>query len=352
MNWRTDRAGGIGAVWGVVAVPGRSQAQLAPSWPKVIATTVRLWLQRRVLRVPDGPGADRLVRRRALVAGLSVLLAAAVATAGISLAGRQPADASRPAPTVRLSDAALAAAAANRELAATWIVTQVSRGVIVACDPLMCGVLQHDGFPAADLDPLGTGAGDPLGSGVVVSTAALRSELGSRLTSVYAPVALAAFGSGPSSVAVRVTAPGGAGAYLSAVHADLLARQRDGEQLLHNANVHVPAAGQAQLAAGRVDARLLITLAALAHTLPVDIRQFGDVGPGATAGTPMRSMTISAAPLPHDAGYLAEVLAFLRAQRAPFLATATVTGTGTAAVLQIVFTAPSPLGLLSAQTPK
>jgi hypothetical protein len=346
------RAGGTGAVWGVVVVPGSYQAQPAPSWSKVIATTLRLWLQRRVLRVPDGPDARRLARRRALVAGLSVLVTAAAATAGVTLTGRHQAGGSRPAATARLSDAALAAAAANRELAATWIAAQVSRGVIVACDPLMCADLQHDGFPAADLESLGAGSGDPLGSAVVVATAALRSELGPRLASVYAPVVLATFGRGPSAVDVRVTAPDGGAAYVSAARADLLARQQDGDQLLHNANVHVPAAGQAELAAGQVDSRLLITLAALANSVPVYIRQFGDAGPGAAAGTPMRSMTISAAPLPHGATYLADVLAFLRAQRAPFLATATVSGTGTAAVLQIVFTAPSPLGLLAAQTPK
>lgn len=339
-------------VWGVVAVPGSYQAQPAPSWLRVIATTLRLWLQRRVLRVPDGPGADRLSRRRALVSGLSVIVLAVAATAGITLSGRQPAAGRPPAATARLSDAALAAATANRELAARWIVAQVSRGVIVVCDPLMCTILQHAGFPAAGLEALGTGAGDPLGSGVVVSTAVLRSELGPRLASVYAPVVLASFGSGSGAVAVRVTAHDGAAAYLSAAHADLLARQQDGDQLLHSANVHVPAAAQAELAAGQVDSRLLITLATLAHTVPVYVRQFGDAGPGATASTPLRSMAISAAPLPHDAGYLAEVLAFLRAQRAPFAATATVSGTGAAAVLQIVFTAPSPLGLLSAQTSK
>jgi hypothetical protein len=353
VNWAGGvRAGGLGAAWGVVAVPGSFQAQSAPSWPKVIGTTLRLWLQRSVLRVPDGPAARRLARRRALVAGLSVLAVAAAATAGLTLASRAPASRSQPAATSRLSDAALAAAAENRELAATWIMAQVSRGVIVACDPLMCAILQHAGIPAADLEPLGTGSGDPLGSGVVVSTAALRSELGSRLVSVYAPVVLASFGSGQSAVAVRVTAPDGAAAYLSAARADLLARQRDGDQLLRNANLHLSAGAQGELAAGHVDARILITLAALAHSVPVYIQQFGDAGPGATAGTPLRSMTISAAPLPHDAGYLAEVLAFLRAQRAPFLATTTVSGTGAATVLQVVFPAPGPLGLLSAQTPK
>ena len=334
----------------MVTVPGSYQAQPAPSWPKVIATTLRLSVQRRVLRVPDGPGARGLAHRRALAAGLSVLALAAVATAGTVLAIRELPAATRPAASTQLSGAALAAAAKNRELAAGWIEAQISRGVIVACDPLMCSVLQQHGFPAANLEPLGTGSPDPLGSGVIVSTDALRSELGPRLASVYAPVVLASFGRGPSAVAVRVTAPEGAAAYLSAARSDLLAREQDGQQLLHNANIHASAAGQTELAAGQVDSRILVTLAALAHSVPVYIRQFGDAGPGATAGTPLRSMTISAVPVPHDAGYLANVVAFLRAQRAPFLATVTVAGAGAATVLQIVFTAPCPLGLLSAQT--
>jgi hypothetical protein len=246
----------------------------------------------------------------------------------------------------------MAAAARNRNLAAAWIAAQVSRGVIVACDPLMCTALERDGLPAGDLELLGTGAGDPLGSGVVVSTTAVRSELGSRLASVYAPTVLASFGGGPSSVAVRVTAPDGAAAYLSAAHTDVLARQQDGERLLRNGNVHVPQAGEAELVAGDVDSRLLITLATLANSVPVYVRQFGDAGPGAPAGTPLRSMAISGSVLLQRHGsYLDFVLAFLRAQRAPFLATARVSGTGAATVLTIAFTAPSPLGLLSAQSP-
>lgn len=353
VNWSDwSRAGRVGAAWGVGAVAGSYQTQPAPSWPKVIATTLRLSVQRRVLRVPDGPGSHRLARRRTLIAGLSVLAVAAVATVGITLAVRDLARGTRPPATTQLTGSALAAAAENRKLAAGWIAAQVSRGVIVACDPLMCSVLQQHGFPAADLEPLGTGSGDPLGSGVIVSTDALRSELGPRLASVYAPVVLASFGRGPSAVAVRVTAPDGAAAYLSAARGDLLAREQDGDQLLDNANVHVSAAGQTELAAGNVDSRILVTLAALADSGPVYVRQFSDAGPGATAGTPLRSMTISAVPVSHDAGYLADVLAFLRAQRAPFLATVTVSGTGAATVLEIVFAAPCPLGLLSAQTLK
>jgi hypothetical protein len=348
VNWPEGRrADRIRAVGGVVAVPGSYQEQQAPSWPRVIATTLRLWLQRRVLRVADGPDASRLARHRALLSVLSVLVAVA---AGLVLAQRPWAGSPESRP--RLTDRALAAAATNRTLAAAWIAAEVSRGVIVACDPLMCAALQREGFPAGDLDPLAVGAADPLGSGIVVSTVSLRSELGSRLATVYAPVVLASFGSGQSAVVVRVTAPDGAAAYVAAENADLLARQRDGQQLLRNPNISLPADCQAELADGYVDSRLLVTLAALAHSVPVHVRQFGDAGPGAPAGTALRSMTISGAVLlPHHASYLNVVLAFLRAQRAPFLATATVSGTGAATELTIAFTAPSPLGLLSAQPP-
>jgi hypothetical protein len=333
----------------VVALPGSYQQP--PSWPKVIATTLRLWLQRRVLRVADGPDAGRLARHRALLVGLPALVAAV--TAGLVVVVVQKPWAGNPGSRSRPDDRALAAAATNRDHAAAWIAADVGRGVIVACDPLMCAALQHDGFPPGDLDPLAVGAADPLGSGIVVSTLPVRNDLGQRLASVYAPVVLASFGSGQSSVVVRVTAPDGGAAYLAAAHSDLLARQQDGAQLLNNTNVHMRAAAQAELAAGLVDSRLLITLAALSHSVPVYIRQFGGAGPGATAGVPLRSMTISGAlPLPQDASYLGVVLAFLRAQRAPFAASTTVSGTGAGAVLQIEFTAPSPLGLLSAPTPK
>ena len=216
----------------------------------------------------------------------------------------------------------------------------------------MCQALLRDDFPAGDLEQLGTGTADPLGAGVVVSTTAVRSEFGARLVSVYAPAVLASFGSGEEMVAVLATAPDGAAAYLAAASADLVARQRAGAQLVHNANVHAPAAEQAELVGGQVDSRLLITLAALAHTLPVYIRGFGDAGPNGGADVPLRSMTIGGAvPLGAGGSYADAVLAFLKAQLPPFPTTATVAGTGAAAVLQITVTAPSQLGLLSAQPP-
>lgn len=338
-----------------------SSAAKPPPWLAVIATTLRLFVRRRVLRAGDRPAGSQSASRGALAAALPVLpvlVVAAVAATAVVILTRHPAASRVPqagqhqVSPERAGPAPVRVAAQNRKLAAAWITAQVSPGVVVACDPLMCQSLVGDGFPAGDLEQLGTGAADPLGAGVVVSTATVRSALGAGLVSVYAPAVLASFGSGPEMVSVLATAPDGAAAYQSAARADLLARQQAGAQLLHNPNVHAPPAAQAELADGEVDSRLLVTIAALTHLVPVYVREFGGAGPGAGADAPLRSLTISGAVrLARGGSYPETVLAFLQAQRPPYPTSATVAGSGSATVLQIAVTAPSPLGLLSAQPP-
>jgi len=186
--------------------------------------------------------------------------------------------------------------------------------------------------------------GDPFGSGIVMSTMAVRSQLGPRLATAYAPAVIASFGSGASLVQVRVTAVGGAAAYHSAMRADLLARKVAGGELNGNKAIRIPSSARAELADGRVDSRLLITLAALAHRVPVKIVRFSDSGPGASPGMPLRMLTVTAP----TAGYLRQLLIFLRAQRPPLRALVSQQGRGKATTVQIEFTAPSPTGLLSA----
>jgi hypothetical protein len=315
----------------------------APPWSQVIATTVRLWWQRHV----SEPRAKARRRGRYRQAGVAVLIAAllAVSVVAIRLAITRPAS-NDPAGhrTGSTADAGrLAAATASRDQAAAWITAQVGRGVIVSCDPLMCAALAQDGFPPANLASLGPSTADPLGSGIVVSTPAVRNELGTRLATVYAPLVIAAFGTGQSQVQVRVLAPDGAAAYLAALRADVQARQAAGRELLANKNVRMPAVASAQLAAGQVDMRLLITLAGLAHKYPVVIRSFGDTGPGAAPGVPLRSMTITAT----GQSYRRQVLGFLSAQRAPLLALTSVQTSGASVIVTIEFPAPAPLGLLN-----
>jgi hypothetical protein len=116
------------------------------------------------------------------------------------------------------------------------------------------------------------------------------------------------------------------------------ARRTAGLQLLADPRVSGSAAVRDDLAAGRVDARLLITLAALAAAEPVQIQAFGGGGPGASPGTPLRTAEIAAPTATAQA-----MLAFVRAQRPPYLPARSGLSRG---VLTVDFTAPSPLGLL------
>ena len=243
-------------------------------------------------------------------------------------------------------------AAAVRTQAAAWVARQVSRDAIVACDPAMCSALLAQGITSGNLLELGPATPDPLGSDVVVATAAVRSQFGGRLASVYAPGILASFGSGSLRIDVRAVAPDGAAAYQAALAGDLAARRVVGRELLGNPHLRVSPAARAALRAGQVDPRLLTTLAVLAATSPastgpVRVSAFGDSGPGASAGMPLRSAQITV-PSRAGLGRLRAMIAFVRAQRPPYLpARALITpGAGGSPVLSIGFSAPSPAGLL------
>jgi hypothetical protein len=332
------------------AAPARKlpDPPVEPSWPTVLATTGRLWLERRGLRRPVSADAvPRSAWRRFGLLGLAlVVFAAGALTIALIRQTAKDAAADPAGPSLR-------AATAVRDDAAAWIVKRVSPGAIVACDPFMCSVLQKRGFPAGSLLALGPSAGDPLGSAIVVATAALRSQFGRRLTGEYAPVAIAGFGSGSAGIQVLVTAQDGAASYLTALHADLRARRRGGTQLLGSDRIGCSAAAAAALSAGRVDARLLMTLPALAHQQPVQVLSFGGAAPGANRDIPLSTaeLAIPAGPAGHD--YLRSALALLRAQRAPLLASSMTTArlASGRTVLFVGFAAPSPLGLLGLSTP-
>ena len=237
-----------------------------------------------------------------------------------------------------VNSAAVNSAAAVRDQAAGWVTRQVSGAAIIACDPAMCAALAQRGVPSGNLLALRPGTGDPLGSDVVLGTAAVRGLFGSRLAAVYAPEVLASFGTGPARIDVRVVAPDGSAAYRRALAADRQARRAAGLQLLRDRRLTASPAARAALAAGQVDARLLITLAVLAASQPVQVTGFGVPAPGASPGLPLRTAELTA-----PAGAVHRMLAFLRAQRSPYLpAYAGRTGS----VLTVEFGAPAPLGLL------
>jgi hypothetical protein len=313
-----------------------------PSWLTVAGTTVRLWRERHRRHAP---------RRQRLVVVLSALVAMALG-AGVTLAftergaqqaaqrpaGRPPAAAGQPQ-----GENALQAAAADRHEAAAWIAAQVASSVVVACDPEMCGELQQAGFPAGQLMELQPSAPDPLGSLLVVATPVIRNQFGARLASVYAPQVIASFGSGAERVDVRYVAPDGSAAFESQLGKDKASRIAAGQQLLMNKRVQASAAARAALLAGRVDPRLLITLSALSHIMPVRLVAFDDPSPGVGSDVPLRGAELGAA----GSSGLPAMVAFLKAQQnqyAPAVARITKTASGQP-VVTVRYDAPGPMGL-------
>jgi hypothetical protein len=241
-------------------------------------------------------------------------------------------------------------AAAAIQMAAEWVSQQVSHGMIVACDPVTCSALEARGVTSANLLILRATTASPLGAGVVVATPAVRSQFGSRLDSVYAPLVIAGFGSGPDRVNVQVIAPDGAAAYLVALRQDVAARKAAGAQLLANKRIGTTALARTQLAAGEVDSRLLIMFPALAAKHPIQILAFGDLGPDASPGVPLCLADLSgsgrAAGI-SDASYLRWLAGFLRVQLAPFAGSFAVLQQGGQPVVRVELSRPSPLGLLA-----
>jgi len=274
-----------------------------------------------------------------------------VAAVSALLAGHKPPRPAGNAAAKQPGTQRLASAAAIRTQAVTWIAAQVGRNVSVACDLVACSGLAAHGFPTSNLTVIQPTATDPYGSVLVIATAAIRSQFGSKLDAVFAPQVIASFGAGPSRIDIRVIAPQGPAAFRTALSADLAARKASGAQLLLNSRITVSAAARIQLASGLVDERLLTTIAFLAGQHALDVVGFGDVAAGASPGVPTRVLYLAESDAAaHLAGtaYLRAVESALRAQSPPYvpLSVGTVQLAGGQPVLQIEFAAPSPLGLL------
>ena len=318
-------------------------AQLNPSWSHVVATTLRLWFERHGR---PGRGKQLSARSRRLMFALSAL-AAMAAGALVTLAftqGGQKAASPQPSYAAHnTTPTTLQIAAANRAQAAAWIAAQILPSAIIGCDPEMCSSLQAAGVSAGRLYEFQPTTADPLNATVVVATPAVRAQFASRLASVYAPLLIATFGTGPEHVDVRVVEPGGTAAFNASLRTDLSARIEAGKELLNNKNVHASPATRADLQAGMVDPRLLVTLSALAAKMPVQLIIFDDSSPGASAEVPLRGAEIGAA----TASGLSAIMGFLAAQRSDYLpSTYTIVHLqdGQSAVA-VQFDAPGPLGL-------
>ena len=94
--------------------------------------------------------------------------------------------------------------------------------------------------------------------------------------------------------------------------ADLAARKATGADLVQTSGITVSAEAKEQLVAGQPDSRLLLVIASLASRQPVDILDFGNIGPGADPAIPLRFMDLAESdPAARPAGP-----AYLRALRA------------------------------------
>ena len=316
-------------------------ARAEPSWGRVLAATIKLWVLWRLRPA----GSARHWRLAALGSAVALGVVAVLGFEGVLAGTASPA-----APSLRSAPAGstgphgtswLAGAAAARSEAAAWIAAQVSGNAIIACYPEMCAALQQRGVTAGRLLPLAPGAASPLGASVLVTSPSVRS----RLADEYAPALVASFGSGGSRIEVRATEPGGAAAYASALRADLAARRAAGSQLLRNGRLQFTASDAADIRAGEVDSRLLATLAVLASQHSFRVTAFGDASPGAPVL--FREVTITSAGGGDTAAGVAAALAMVRAQSPPYLPAHAAILPGQAA-LSIEFAAPSPLGLLTA----
>ena len=332
---------------------GRVSAE--PSWGRVLATTVKLHVQRLRLhptgswprRVPGRPGLSRF-RRHSLHSRRRVawrLAAAPAVLAVIAVAAIEFAGAASPgtrAPSAGNSGSGSAYGTSSQTQAAAWIAAQVSSDAMIACDPAMCAALQEQGVAAGRLLPRQPGSAGPVDAEVMVTSASASSQLADD----YAPALIASFGSGAGRIEVRATEPGGAAAYQSALQADLAARMSAGSELLSNRRIRFTASDAAQLRAGEVDTRLLATLAALAsqYSFRVDcVRRRRPRRPGAVPGGNHHVRRRD------GAAELAGAMNLVNEQDPPFLPTHVTTSRLAAgqAALSIEFAAPSPLGLLT-----
>jgi hypothetical protein len=237
--------------------------------------------------------------------------------------------------------------AAVRNQAVTWIMHQVNRAAVVACDAQVYADLLSRGFPGASLLRLGPQSTDPLGADLVVATAAVRAQFRDRLASLYAPAIIAAFDSGNARIEIRLEFPGGATGYRAVQQADARARKAADAQLLTSSRLTFSATARAQLRRGEIDPRLPLLIAAMAASHPVQVVDFGGQSPGGGPASLLRSMDLATADPPAHltpSAYINWMRSFIQVQRSQYRpALSQVTLPTGQTVLRIGYGAPSPL---------
>lgn len=325
---------------------GRRPLPPEPSLARVVATTLRLWWRRRVLRVADDARIGALRWTAVAAAGL-IAVGGGVAVA-LPTSRPAPARAHHHAPP-RISPAE-AALAANEQATAIWIVSQVAAGTTVSCDSAMCTALETAGLPVAQVVTLAPGstlpaAGKAGRAGLVVETAAAQADVGPQLVT-RAPQVLASFGASPELVLVRVIG-GTPLAFRVAARSAIVADAKSGRNLARNHRLHLGGPARAQLASGLVDPRLEVLLGKLVAVHPVYVIGFRDADPGAAWPAELRVVTITGLVRGsgrHRVSDLGAVLRLLRSQPARYRGVVQQgLGPGAEVTLTIGFPAPGPL---------
>lgn len=238
-----------------------------------------------------------------------------------------------------------------RAQAASWVAQQVDPADVVSCDQAMCAALRADRFPASKLLVLEPTSNPPVTSAVVVETAAVRSMFGTSIDAAWAPDVLATIGSGAAEITIRLMAPHGALAYQAALSAGVKGRITYGAALLENNRIALSQAAENQLNAGQVDPRLVLAIASLAIDEPIDVAQFENVGPGVSAGLPLRFADITVNDNPasmSDSAYVSAMRAYLSSQRSQLGPVSGQTAlSGGQDIFRVELAAPSPLGSTS-----
>ncbi len=318
-----------------------------PSLLRVVGTTLRLWLRRRVLRVRDDAGIGAL---RWTAVTVAVLLVAGAAAGGLaaSLTASQPAPIrprhhAAPAPKISIAQAQTTA---NEQAAAAWIASQVSSGATVGCDPVMCADLQSAGFPARQQATVQPASALPGGGDLVVATAVIRAGFGLQLAAAARQV-IATFGTGAQVVQVRVVSTGTPAAFRAAAKAAVAADKRLARTLSRARRLHLYGSSRQELLTGLVDRRLMVVLGRLLTAHPVYVAGFGDAGPGASWPSELRAVNIVdlvRGTGKHRVSDLSSVLGLLHRQRSPYRPMVSQKHSpGGRVTLTIEFPAPSPV---------
>jgi hypothetical protein len=255
----------------IPVTPLAPPAQAAPSTPAVQAAPAV---------TPTARGSRRWVKL-GLVAGVLAVLAAGSAGLIVATSGSK-------------TPKAVVVGPVQQATVAGWVESQIDPATVVSCDPAMCAALVAHHYPSKNVRDLSSPAALKA-SGVVVVTPVALQLFGSSLVTAWAPAALATFGSGSSTVSVRIVAPHGATAYEQAARKDQAVRALSEAALTTGSkSITVTGAAAQELNSGQIDGRLFEALAAAAFGQPIDIVDFGNAGSGASANVPLRYADLAA----------------------------------------------------------